>query len=267
VSLPAIAGVVIGGAVFGFTGFAFALFAIAALALEHPPAIAVPAVMLVTDTMTVALLWEHRAAVTAKVLRASPPFAGWSAAFVLTGVAIGTALLARVAAGTGRLALGLVLLLFVALQAWRLRAERRTAYPVATAALPAADVLAPAAPVPLALASLAGGVLDGWLGTGGVAIAAYLTWRHFPPSAFVIALRGYFLATDAVRAVAYGLAGYWTRDTLGLYLVTLLIAVPALLLGVVLRRRLATPARFRAIVLAVLTVYAVAVLVRALGGP
>lgn len=221
--------------------------------------------MLVADTMTVALLWEHRVAFTWKVLRATPPFAGRSVLFVLMGVALGTLLLSRVPAAAGRLALAAVLLAFVVSQAHRLTTRDTGAGRPPT--IGASIRIPPAAPIPLAIAGFAGGVLDGWLGTGGVAIAAYLAWRRFPPSAFVTALRGYFLATDAVRALSYGVAGYWTHATLALYLTMLPIAVPGLVLGVVLRRRLATPTVFTAVVLLVLAGYAIAVAARALSGP
>lgn len=105
-------GVIVGGVTFGFTGFAFALFAISALALEFPPAVVVPAVMLVGDTLILMLAWEQRASLLPRKLRYVPPFSPWSAPFVLAGLVMGTLLLSRAPAWTGRFALGTLLLAF-----------------------------------------------------------------------------------------------------------------------------------------------------------
>lgn len=57
--LVASVGIFVGGVSFGFAGFAFALFATSALALDAPPHVVVPAVMLVGDTLALPLLWEY----------------------------------------------------------------------------------------------------------------------------------------------------------------------------------------------------------------
>jgi len=266
----AILGVLVGGVAFGFTGFAFALFLTSALALEFAPAQVVPAVLLVGDTVILALAWEHRRSLLARTLRHVPPFAPWSVVFLIMGLVSGTLLLSQAPAMVGRLTLAVVVLVFVAFQSWRLARERRATarvgVGVAARAEGAADGLDPLEQVtrgPAALAALAAGILDGWLGTGGVAIAMYLTWRQFPPDPFVAGMRGYFLASDAIRIVLYAFGGYWTRAALELYLRTIPIALPAALLGVLARRRWGTREVFRAAVLVVLVFYALALIVRA----
>jgi hypothetical protein len=243
--------VFIGGVSFGFAGFAFALFANAALALAVAPTLAVPAVMLLADVLTATLLWEHRREVTVALLKETPAFARASPVLLIAGVGTGTALLGAVPTSTGRLALAAAVLVFVA---WQIRprhrhgAERR------------------ASPAAVEATTFAGGLLDGWLGTGGVAVALHLTWRRLPPGRFVAVILPYFLASDVLRAVAYAVAGYWSRATLGVCLDAAPFAVAGYVGGFVLRRRFRSPVLFRAVVLTLLALYGVALVVRAVAG-
>jgi len=93
-----------------------------------------------------------------------------------------------------------------------------------------------------------------------VAIAAYLTWKRFAPAAFIAAMLVYFLGTDLLRAGSYAAFGYWTRATFDLYLSALPIALVGYVGGVALRRVLVPPAAFRAVVLLLLSVYALALI-------
>ncbi|MGH7278188.1 MAG: hypothetical protein ACREJG_05820, partial [Candidatus Rokuibacteriota bacterium] len=117
---------------------------------------------------------------------------------------------------------------------------------------------------PARLAALAAGFVDGWLSTGGVVIGVYLTWRRFPPGVFVTAMLVYFLATDVMRVVVYGVLGYWTASVFALYARVLPLALLGYLAGVLLRRVTLSPLLFRRVVLLLLGVYAVALVVRAL---
>lgn len=245
--LPAALGVLAGGVSFGFAGFAFALFATSALALARPPQVVIPTVMLLADTLALPLLWEHRAHLRRDLLRAVPPLAPWSLPLLLVGLGLGTFLLGRLTPAVGRLALAVVVLAFVGFQALR---------PPGHAATDAAvgDTRGRAG------VALGAGLLDGWLGTGGVAIAAYLTWKRFAPAAFVAAMLVYILGTDLLRAGAYAAFGYWARATFDLYLSTLPMALVGYVGGVALRRVLVSRATFRAVVLLLLTVYALALI-------
>jgi uncharacterized membrane protein YfcA len=234
---------------FGFAGFAFALFANAALALAVSPAVAVPAVMLLADAMSLTLLWEHRHDLSLRLLRETPGFARWSPVLLVAGVVMGTALLASVPASVGRLALAVVVLVFVALHA---RPERR------------GGGERRAAPAAVEATTFAGGLVDGWVGTGGIVVALHLAWRRLPPGRFVVAILSYFFASDAVRAVSYAVAGYWSRPTFALWLAAAPFAVAGYVAGVLLRRRFDSPTVFRAVVLALLALYGLALVVTAL---
>jgi hypothetical protein len=244
--------VIVGAVSFGFAGFAFALFASAGLALAWPPAIVVPTVMLVADTLTLPLLWEHRRYLRRDLLRESPPFAPWSPALLLLGVMAGALLLGRVSPAVARLGLASVILAFVTTQVKR-------------SELPGASPGSGAWPG--RVAALAAGFLDGWISTGGVVIAVYLTWRRMAPGLFVAAILVYFLSTDAIRVVIYALFGYWTSAVFTLYRAVLPMALLGYLGGVVLRRSMLPPGAFRGVVLALLTVYALALLARVLLAP
>jgi len=247
--LVASVGIFVGGVSFGFAGFAFALFATSALALDAPPHVVVPAVMLVGDTLALPLLWEHRRHLDRRQLRTVPPFTPASLALLVAGVAFGAFLLGHVPSAVGRLALAAVVLVFVGFQVRR--------------------GLGPAAPLPPvrwwrrpASAAFAGGTLDGWLGTGGVAIAMFLAARRVAPGLFVAAILAYFLVSDTIRAVTYAVLGYWTAAVFALYVRTVLIAVAGYLGGILLRRLLPSERAFRAVVLVLLTAYAIALIAR-----
>jgi hypothetical protein len=111
-----------------------------------------------------------------------------------------------------------------------------------------------------------GGFLDGWLSTGGVAIAVYLTWKRFAASLFVVAILAYFLVTDSLRVISYTAFGYWSAQTLALYLRVVPIALAGYMGGVALRRFLVPPGAFRAVILLLLTVYGLALIGRTLLG-
>ncbi len=244
-------GVFVGGVSFGFAGFAFALFATSALALVSPPQIVVPAVMLISDTLTLPLLWEHRRHVRRDALREVPPFAPWSLGLLIVGVLLGTVVLGGVSPEIGRLALAVVILAFVGFQV----AQPLVAVPPEAPARGAGTG---------AGAALVGGFLDGWLSTGGVAIAVYLTWKRFAPGVFVAGILVYFLVTDLLRVISYTAFGYWSAETLALYVRVVPIALAGFIGGVVLRRFLVPSWAFRAVVLFLLTAYGLALIGRAL---
>ncbi len=249
-------GLFVGGVSFGFAGFAFALFATSALSLASPPQVVVPVAMLLSDTLVLPLLWEHRRYLHEHRLREAPPFAPWSAVLLVAGVVLGTILLGGISPVAGRLTLAVVILAFVGVHAARPRWHASSSGEVGPA--PAATG---------AGVALLGGFLDGWLSTGGVVIALYLTWRRFAPGVFIAAILVYFLVTDSLRVISYTAFGYWSPATVELYLGALPIALAGYAAGVVLRRFVLPAAAFRAGVLLILTVYGFALIGRALLAP
>jgi len=242
--------VFVGGVSFGFAGFAFAVFATASLALVSPPQVAIPTVMLVADTLALPMLWVHREHLDRALLRTVPPFTPSSLGLLVIGLILGGLLLGHVPPDVGRLALAMVIVVFVVFQL-------RRGHAVAGPPRAARGWNGPEA------AAFGGGLVDGWLSTGGVVIAMFLTARRLPPEQFVTAIVAYFLATDAIRAVTYAALGFWTAAVIALYLRTAPIALAGYAAGSLLHRFLASDRPFRRAVLLLLTVYAVALIVRA----
>lgn len=240
----ALLGLVLGGISLGSVGFAFAMFANAGLALALPPSVAVPTVLLVGNTLNLALIYENRVALRWETLRCIPPFAPFSIPFVLAGLAAGSFLLGALNPAVGRLGLGVVVLTFVGLQVLGWTTLRTTGR------------------VSLSVAALASGLLNGWLGTGGVAITMYLTALRPGRDAFVMALAANFLASDVFRAMFYALHGYWTTSVLRWYVILLPVALASYAVGVALRRRITSPAAFRRAVLIILAVIGLGLLAR-----
>ncbi|MBI4591624.1 MAG: sulfite exporter TauE/SafE family protein, partial [Candidatus Rokubacteria bacterium] len=198
-------------------------------------------------------LWEHRGHLRRDLLREVPPFAPWSLALLVAGVVLGTFVLGRISPAGGRLALAVVVLTFVVFQA--VRPKRRVLPGVLRGAWTGAGV------------AFVGGFLDGWLSTGGVAIAVYLTWKQFAPRLFVAAMLVYFLAADLLRVISYTAFGYWTPETVALYLRAVPIALAGYVGGVALRRFLVPSEAFRGVVLLLLTAYGLALVGRILVPP
>lgn len=250
IGLAGTLGLLVGGVSFGFSGFAFAIFATASLALTHPPRTVVPAVLLVTDTLLPLLLYEVRAEVRWAVLKHVPPFAPWSVLFVGAGLAAGSLLLGALGPAVGRASLGIVVLAFVAFQAGRLARGPGGARP------------GTGRPWAVGGVGFAAGLLDGWLGTGGVAVAISLASRALARESFLASLGAYFLAADCLRLAAYTLHGYWTWAVVRLYLEAVPIVLVSYAAGVGLRRVFPSPRLFQMVVVALLALNGGALLLR-----
>jgi len=244
-------GVFVGGVSFGFAGFAFALFATSGLSLIAPPNAAIPAVMLISDTLAIPLLWLHRRYITVQHLRTMPPFAPGALLWLVAGVAFGAFLLGHVPATLGRLAIACAVLIFVGIQLINRQAESRPQSAIAWWSRPTS-------------VSFAGGALDGWLGSGGIIVVMFVAARRIAPQVFVGTILAYFLTSDVIRAASYLMLGYWTLTAFSLYLHIAPIAIAGYFSGLLLRRILHSDKAFRVAVLALLTVYAMALVVRTL---
>lgn len=245
-------GVGLAGVSLGFAGFAFALLATASLALLHPPHLVVPTVALLGLTLQPWLLFEHRHLLRWTAVRRIPLFTTDYFLALGVGLAAGTVLLALAAPAGGRVALGLLILAFVARAA---REEARGARPVLGPGRAAARVV-----------GLATGLLQGWLGTGGPPVVAYLTGLGVDRGTFIVAFAVSMLSTDVLRGLGYAWYGYWTEPVLALYTLSLPLAVGGFVLGIWLRSRIAAARVFRRVVLALLGINALALLARGLLG-
>jgi uncharacterized membrane protein YfcA len=85
---------------------------------------------------------------------------------------------------------------------------------------------------------LAAGVLGGAYGMNGPPLVIYGTLRRWSAEHFRATLQGYFLPASLAGMGGYWLAGLWGADVTTYYLLSLPVALAAILLGRVVNRRL-----------------------------
>jgi uncharacterized membrane protein YfcA len=81
------------------------------------------------------------------------------------------------------------------------------------------------------------GILGGAYNTNGPPVVVYATLRRWEPARFRATLQGYFLPTGLTVAISHGLAGFWTRPVLQLYLYALPVILLAVFIGGHVNRR------------------------------
>jgi uncharacterized membrane protein YfcA len=98
------------------------------------------------------------------------------------------------------------------------------------------------------------GVLGGAYGMNGPPLVIYGTLRRWSAEQFRATLQGYFLPASVVGMAGYWLAGLWVPAVTRYYLLSLPVAVAAMLLGRVVNRRLAGPSFLRYVHLALILI-------------
>lgn len=97
------------------------------------------------------------------------------------------------------------------------------------------------------LVGFVSGVLSGAYNTGGPPIVLYGAMRRWPPARFLAVTQAFFFPTALMVAVGHAVAGFWTREVLTLYALSLPIFVIASLLGKRVARRLSAETLGRAV--------------------
>lgn len=198
-------------------GFGEALVAVPLLALVIPVEVAAPLAVLVSITVAVAIIAQdwHKVHVRS---------AGWLVLSTLLGIPLGLGLLAEVAEPMVKGLLGVVIILF--------------------------SVYCLASRRPFALADdrwawffgFLAGVLGGAYGMNGPPLVVYGTLRRWSAEHFRATLQGYFLPASVVGMAGYWLAGLWVEGVTRYYLMSLPVAVAAIVLGRMLNRRISPQA-------------------------
>lgn len=196
-------------------GFGDALLAIPLLALRMPLRQVVPFELLLSITVATLIVVQDWKKVH---LRS----AGWLLLPTLAGLPLGMLLLTRARENPTKLVLALVIIAFAAYSLFArnapaLRSERR---------------------IWMLLCGFCGGVLGGAYGMSGPPVVIYGSLRRWQPQQFRATLQSYFLPFGLFTVVAYWIAGLWVRAVLRYYLLTLPVALLALLLGRALHLRL-----------------------------
>jgi uncharacterized membrane protein YfcA len=220
-------------------GFGEALIAVPLLALVLPVEVAAPLAVLVSITVAFVIVlqdWD-------KVHIHS---AGWLILASLFGIPLGLWLLKAVAEPIVKAILALVLLTFSSYAlAGRGRLELKN------------DRLA-------WLFGFGAGILGGAYGMNGPPLVIYGTLRRWSPQHFRATLQGYFLFGSMVVMAGYWLAGLWVAAVTRFYLLSLPLALAAVLLGRAVNRRL-VDRRFFVYIHLGLIVVALVLLLQALG--
>ena len=82
------------------------------------------------------------------------------------------------------------------------------------------------------------GIFGGAYGMNGPPLVIYGSLRRWSPEHFRATLQGHFLPASIVGLCGYWLAGLWVRDVTRYYLVSLPVALAAIVLGRWINRRM-----------------------------
>jgi hypothetical protein len=218
-----------GGVVMGISAFAFPLFAGGALAVTRPPATVIPAVMLLADAMMIALLVENRAALQGRQVWRLPIFRRGPILAAGAGLLVGTTLLAASPPRVLRAGLAATTILagLLALGQRRLGSLVRGSPGAGTRSRDGSVAC---------LTGLVSGILQGWIGVGGVPVLVYLLWRSVEREAFLAAGCLAFLSVDFLRSVDFVVRGALDRQTLQLVVEIAPLALGGFVVGAIARR-------------------------------
>ncbi|MBV8843234.1 MAG: sulfite exporter TauE/SafE family protein [Bryobacterales bacterium] len=196
-------------------GFGEALIAVPLLALTIPVEIATPLAVLLSITVAAFIIAQDWRKVH---LRS----AGWLLAPTFIGIPFGIAILTGVREQIVKAVLGTII---VAFSGYFLLAKRP-------------PVLHTENRVWLLSCGFVAGVLGGAYGMNGPPLVLYGAMRRWSPQHFRATLQGYFLPASVVALLGYRWTGVWVPAVTHYYLVSLAVAVPAIVIGRVLNHRL-----------------------------
>jgi len=196
-------------------GFGEALVAVPLLALRLPVNVAAPLAVLVSITVAAIVVAQDWRSVH---LRST----GWLVLATLFGIPAGLALLLEGNQRGVKAALGAVIVGFAAFMLIKRKptdtiSERRGW---------------------LLISGFAAGVLGGAYGMNGPPLAVYGVMRRWPAPQFRATLQGYFLPASLIGMAGYWAAGLWVREVTKLFLYSLPLIVPAIVVGRIANHRL-----------------------------
>jgi len=196
-------------------GFGEALVAVPLLALVMPVQVAAPLSVLVSITVAGVVVIQDWRNVHIRS-------AGWLVLSTLFGIPLGLLLLKTVPESIVKAILGAFIVAF-AIYSLLVRKQRELSN----------DRLAP-------LFGFTAGVLGGAYGMNGPPLVVYGMLRGWTPTQFRATLQGYFLVASIVGMAGYALTGLWTPIVSGYFLLSLPLALIAIILGHAIHRRLSS---------------------------
>jgi uncharacterized protein len=196
-------------------GFGEALIAVPLLALRLPVNVAAPLAVLVSITVAAVIIAQdwHKIHVGS---------AGWLVVSTLFGIPIGLILLT---AGNHRLVKGALAVIIMAFAAYALIGRKPPELHSDSRGW-------------LLGCGFVAGVLGGAYGMNGPPLAIYGAMRRWSAQHFRATLQGYFLPASIIGMAGYWLAGLWVPVVTHYYLLSLVLVVPAVLVGRVINHRL-----------------------------
>jgi len=223
-------------------GFGEALVAVPLLALRLPVNVAAPLAVLVSITVAAVIVAQDWQKIH---LRST----GWLVLSTLFGIPLGLMLLTS---GHHRLVKAALAVIIVAFSAYALIGRKPP------------ELHSDSRGWLLGCGFLAG-VLGGAYGMNGPPLAIYGAMRRWSAQHFRATLQGYFLPASLIGMAGYWLAGLWVPAVTRYYLLSLILVLPAILLGRIVNHRLRGDAFLR-YVHAGLVLIGAALLVQAIRG-
>lgn len=196
-------------------GFGEAMIAVPLLALILPVQIAVPLAVLVSITIAAVVVLQDWRKIH---LRST----AWLFLPTLAGIPLGICLLKYGHQNLIKAVLAVVILLFSSYSLL----GRRTLH-----------LERDSHPWMLGCGFLAG-ILGGAYGMNGPPLVVYGAMRRWSPQHFRATLQAYFLPASTIAIAGYAVSGLWTKPVTHYFLVSLIAAIPATLLGGLINRRL-----------------------------
>ena len=196
-------------------GFGEALVAVPLLALFIPVRVAAPLAVLVSVTIAAIIVIQDWREVHFRSVR-------WLVLSTMFGIPLGLALLTSAHQQAVKVALAMVIFVFAAYslvgrRTPQLHADSRSW---------------------LLGCGFFAGILGGAYGMNGPPLVIYGAMRRWSAQHFRATLQGYFLPASLVGMIGYWLAGLWIPDVTRYYFFSLPAAIPAILLGRIVNRRL-----------------------------
>ena len=196
-------------------GFGEALIAVPLLALRLPVNVAAPLAVLVSITVAAVIVVQDWQKIH---LRST----GWLVFATLFGIPLGLVLLT---AGNHRLVKATLGIVIMAFSAYALIGRRPPELRNDSRSW-------------LLGCGFCAGVLGGAYGMNGPPLAIYGAMRRWSAQHFRATLQGYFLPASIIGMTGYWLAGLWVPVVTHYYLLSLMLILPAILIGRVVNHRL-----------------------------
>jgi uncharacterized membrane protein YfcA len=238
-------GLLLAGIVKGVAGFGIGLVAVGLLAVFHPPQMVVPSLVVVYFLTDVALVFEHRNALSWKSFGSNAILSPWAMIMAIGGLPLGTFALREANPSSVTLVLGVLISAVSAcyLGQERFFSRRRPGGGARTGR---------GATVWAAGVCLLSGFLEGFVGLGGPPLVIFMLIQRYSKFEFVFSFNLLFTVVTPLRFLLYVWAGLFDRAVLELTAVVTGCVLAGVFLGSFIRRNYVGEGAFRRVVIVIL---------------